>query len=123
MNRGTVLVVDDNEDAADLLVVMLTISGWEAHAVYSGAAAIESVGNFRPNIILLDIGMPDMSGLTVAEKLRASLGEQCPALVAVTAWSDPATKTACYSAGMLLHLTKPVSIEVLDGALSSLIQS
>lgn len=123
MNLGTVLVVDDNKDAADLLVVMLTISGWGAHAVYSGAAAIESVGNYRPDIILLDIGMPDMSGLTVAEKLKALLREKCPVLVALTAWSDPATKTACHSAGMSLHLTKPVSIEVLDGALSSLIQS
>lgn len=123
MSQGNVLVVDDNHDAADLLVIMLTMLGWQGHAVYSGFAAMDAVAKECPDIVLLDIGMPGMSGLTVAETLKARYGPHCPILVAVTAWSDPATKAACFEAGMALHLTKPVAMETLDHTLSALMPS
>lgn len=71
--------------------------------------------------MLLDIGMPGMSGFAVAETLKARYGDQCPILVALTAWSGPEIKQVCLAAGMALHLTKPVALETLDETLHAIL--
>lgn len=112
MKHYSVLVVDDNTDAAELLAVMLSGAGWRASAVFSGKEALDLVEQDVPDVVLLDIGMPGMSGLAVAQTLRHRYGPACPVMIALTAWGDEETKVACREAGMVLHLTKPVEMSV-----------
>jgi CheY-like chemotaxis protein len=122
MKRPSVLVVDDNRDAADMIAVMLDISGWDTRAVYSGPDALAAVAQSRPDVILLDIGMPEMSGFTVASRLKRTYGARCPVLVALTAWADAATKAQCKAVGMVKHLAKPVEMTDLVSSLDAVIR-
>lgn len=117
MKNGSVLIVDDNVDAADMLAVMLDLAGWETKAVYGGPEALNEAARRMPDVVLLDIGMPGMSGLTVADRLRSTYGGKAPVLIALTAWTDAATKAACRDAGMALHMSKPVEMDALIEAL------
>jgi CheY-like chemotaxis protein len=123
METYSVLVVDDNVDAADTLAVMLSVSGWETRVAYSGQEALDAVLDRRPLVVLVDIGMPGMSGLSVATRLREVHKECCPILVALTAWSDDATKVSCAEAGFAAHLTKPTEMDALLATLRQLVSA
>lgn len=113
MHKASVLIVDDNQDAADMLALILDVAGWDTKAVYGGQQALDAVAHRMPDVVLLDVGMPGMSGLTVAKELHATYGARTPAIVALTAWTDAGTKAACREAGMILHLSKPVETDAL----------
>ncbi|MEP7050464.1 MAG: hybrid sensor histidine kinase/response regulator [Pseudomonadota bacterium] len=113
-----ILVVDDNDDAADLLSLMLRNAGFETKTVYDGPAAIEAARTFRPNIAILDIGLPGMTGYELAERLRADDRLRETALIALTGWGTPDDRKKAMAAGFDVHLTKPVSIEDLHVALA-----
>jgi two-component system, sensor histidine kinase len=119
--RGTrrVLVVDDNDDAADLLALMLEQRGYVTSVAYKGAAALDAVRATTPEVVILDIGLPDMSGYDVARALRrsAELGST-PVLIALTGWGTRDDRQRAMDAGFDLHLTKPVDLELLDDALA-----
>jgi CheY-like chemotaxis protein len=109
-----VLVIDDNADAADTLVAILSLLGHDAVAAHSGADGLRAAEVCRPDVVFLDIGMPGMNGFEVAEAMRKMQGMDSVLIVALTAWRDDATRARAKSAGFDLHLTKPTSIERIE---------
>ena len=104
-----VLVVDDNADAADSLAVLLQQLGHRVETAYDGASAIRTVPTFAPHLVLLDIGMPHMSGYDVARAISGMNLELRPTIAAVSGWGQPADKERARAAGFHKHFTKPVS--------------
>ena len=113
-----VLVVDDNPDAATALGALLTSLGHETRIVHDGVRALEEAPAFRPDIVLLDIGMPGIDGFEVARRLRALRQEPEPRIVAVTGWGDEMDRQQSREAGFDLHLVKPVDADVLARVLA-----
>jgi signal transduction histidine kinase/ActR/RegA family two-component response regulator len=106
--RCSVLVADDNRDAADSLAQLLSASGHAAHVAYSGGQALEIALRERPDACVLDIGMPQMTGYEVAERIRAESSGRRVMLIAVTGWGQQEDKLKAEAAGFDHHLTKPV---------------
>ena len=115
-----ILVVDDNVDAADSTAMLLSLDGFEAHSVHSAQAALEAVVSLKPDVVLLDIGLPEMDGYDVARRLRALSSGESPAIIALTGYGQPADRARAASAGFDEFLVKPVEPEVLNGLLRSL---
>ena len=117
--RQRILVVDDNADAAATLALLLKLKGHEAMIALDGRAAVEIAARKRPQLVFLDIGLPDMSGLEVAMTLRDVLGPE-PALVAVTGLAGEEDQARSRAAGLDAHLTKPVEPAAIDQVLKVL---
>jgi signal transduction histidine kinase/CheY-like chemotaxis protein len=113
---GRVLVVDDNRDAADLLAETLRFGGFEVATAFDGAEALETLNTFRPDVAILDIGLPSMNGLELARQLRAIDGTRTIRLIALTGYGQRTDVTASAAAGFDLHLVKPVTTDVLFAA-------
>jgi CheY-like chemotaxis protein len=113
-----VLIVDDNEDAANSLAMVLQLSGHETASVYTAADALEHAAVFKPDVVLLDIGLPGMDGYGVARRLRELPGLRGIKLVAVTGYGRSDDRLRARDAGFDDHLTKPVEFEVLDRTLA-----
>jgi CheY-like chemotaxis protein len=103
-----ILVVDDNKAAADALASLLSHYGHQINKAYSGAEALEKRQAFDPQVILLDIGMPDMDGYEVAKNLRGSGWNGT--LIAITGYGQDADRALTASAGFDHHLVKPVAV-------------
>jgi CheY-like chemotaxis protein/anti-sigma regulatory factor (Ser/Thr protein kinase) len=103
-----VLVVDDNVDAATALGVLLESLGHETCVVYDGLEALKKAVEFRPDIVLLDIGMPGLDGYEVARRLRALKKDRTFRVIAVTGWGQASDRQKSQEAGFDLHLVKPV---------------
>ena len=115
-----VLVVDDNVDAAEALVDMLVLWGHEAEAVFAGRPAVERVREWQPEVVLLDISLPDIDGYEVARQVRSLEGPPPPfKLIAVTGFGQDADKDRARRAGFDDHLTKPVDLDALLKILAS----
>jgi len=108
-----VLIVDDNRDAADSLNLLLASMGQNVYVTYDGQSAISAAKAFRPEIVLLDIGMPQMSGYEVARALKADASAAKSTLVAVTGWGQEADRERAKEAGFTYHFVKPISEEAL----------
>jgi PAS domain S-box-containing protein len=108
-----VLVVDDNKDAGDTLDLLLQSMGQQVRTVYDGPSAIAIAQTFRPDIVLLDIGMPQMSGYEVARAIQSAQGDARPVLVAITGWGQESDKERANEAGFQYHFVKPISENVL----------
>jgi CheY-like chemotaxis protein len=106
-----VLVVDDNSESADLMVELLQACGMNSAAAYSGAAGLDAVINFRPDVVLLDLLMPQMDGFEVANAIRKSSRPDKPALIAFSALTDPGTIELAMKSGFHFHLPKPATIK------------
>ena len=115
-----ILVVDDNEDAADSLALLLSLSGHEVRTAYDGARALATARSFSPEVTLQDVGMPDMDGYEVARKLRELRETQQATLIALTGFSRPEDARQALAAGFHHHLSKPVDFGVLDSLLRAL---
>jgi PAS domain S-box-containing protein len=113
-----ILVADDNRDAADSLAMMLRLLGHEVHAAYDGPEALEAAGWFRPDVALLDLGMPKLNGLEVARHIRGQPCGRGMFLVAVTGWGQEEDKRRAAEAGFDHHLTKPVEPAQLEKLLA-----
>jgi PAS domain S-box-containing protein len=103
-----ILVVDDNVDAATTVADLLAIFGNDVAVVHDGSTAIDRTVEFRPDVVLLDIGLPDVNGYEVARRIRKLEGVRQPLLVALTGWGQEADKRLAASAGFDQHWTKPV---------------
>jgi CheY-like chemotaxis protein len=108
-----VLIVDDDADSADLLVHLLEMRGHDARSVNSGSRAVAEAVEFRPDVAILDVGLPDMSGYELAQLLRSCEGLAECKLIAVTGHSGDAALARSKMAGFDLHLVKPVDLEIL----------
>ncbi len=113
-----VLVVDDNVDAADSLALLLRVSGQEVRVAYDGPTALLITEAFRPQLVLLDIGMPQMDGYEVARRLRRQPGLEGVTLVAVTGWGQEEDRQRSREAGFDHHLTKPADPAALQRLLT-----
>jgi len=103
-----ILVADDNRDAADSLAALLELEGHEVTLAYDGADALAAWERVRPQICLLDIGMPQRTGNEVASAIRARADGHATALVAITGWGQEADRAQALAAGFDHHLTKPI---------------
>ena len=108
-----VLVVDDNQDAAEVLRMLLESAGFNAQAVNSGASALAAIPDYRPSVILMDIGMPGMSGHDVARRIREQPQFNDITLVALTGWGQEEDRRESKASGFDHHLTKPVNFKIL----------
>ena len=106
--RLRVLVVDDNRDAAESLSLLLMVEGHEARVAHDGEEALREAAAFHPDVVLLDVGLPGMSGHELARRLRQGPAFRRTLLVALTGWGQPADRELSRRAGCDLHLVKPV---------------
>ncbi len=113
-----VLVVDDNLDAADSLGLLLNASGHDVRTAYDGSTALEVAAEFRPNIVLLDIGLPGLDGYEVAKRLRNEPDFSNVVLVALTGYGTETDKLLSKEAGFNHHLVKPASFSMVKEILS-----
>lgn len=107
-----ILVVDDNADAADSLGMLLEVRGDEVRIAYDGLEALDAEADFRPEVVLLDIGMPKLSGYDVAKRIRQARGNAV-LIVAITGWGQEDDRQRARDAGFNHHFTKPVDFEML----------
>jgi CheY-like chemotaxis protein len=113
-----ILVVDDNQDAAETLAMLLRITGHEVRSVYNGPAALEAARTQPPEVVLCDLGLPHMDGLEVARRLRRDLGLTNALLVALTGYGKEEDRRRSQEAGFNAHLVKPVNLDALNELLS-----
>jgi PAS domain S-box-containing protein len=118
-----ILVVDDNVDAAAVMRLLLTSQGLVVHMVHDGPAALEAIGSFDPEIVLLDIGLPGMNGYEVAQHIRATPAGRRIVLWAITGWGQEDDKRRAREAGFDEHFTKPVSASQLLARIADVSQS
>lgn len=111
--KRRVLVVDDNADSADSLALVLRLKGHDVYVANDGERAVEQAIELRPDVILLDIGLPKLDGYRVASRIRADLGSKV-VLIAITGWGRPEDRDRAREAGFNHHLTKPIDPDNLD---------
>jgi PAS domain S-box-containing protein len=113
-----VLIIDDNVDAADMLAALVVVLGGEAATAYDGRDGLRCAADFRPDVILLDIGMPDMDGYETCRRLRAQPDGHVAYIVAVTGWGQPHDRERALAEGFDAHLTKPADPRTLEDLLA-----
>jgi PAS domain S-box-containing protein len=117
-SKRRVLVVDDNADAANTLAMLLGLDGHEVRAVYSANAALDAAQAFEPDVVLLDIGLPEMDGYEVARRIREQPALAGLRLVALTGYGQTEDKQRTRAAGFDDHLVKPVEMRALQEAMA-----
>jgi signal transduction histidine kinase/ActR/RegA family two-component response regulator len=108
-----VLVVDDNVDAAEVLADLLDMSGYEVVVAHDCPEALKQAEASRPHVAILDIGLPDVDGYGVAERLRERLGEESPVFAALTGYSQDGDRARSKAAGFRRHFVKPIDADEL----------
>jgi CheY-like chemotaxis protein len=118
--RRRILVVDDNKDAARSLAMMLRLMGNEVRVEHDGLAGVAAAAEFRPEAILLDIGMPKLNGYDACRRIREEPWGRDAVIVALTGWSQDEDKRRAQEAGFNGHLVKPVDPAALEKLLDEL---
>ena len=113
-NRLKILVVDDNRDAAETLSMLLELKGHEVRRAYDGENALQLAEDFRPEMVLLDLGMPKMNGYEACRRIRDHAWGAQMTLIAVTGWGQEDDRRKSTAAGFDGHLVKPVDPETLE---------
>lgn len=108
--RRRILVVDDNQDSAESMAEMLRLFGNEVDVAHDGIEAVERAASFRPQFILMDVGMPRMNGLDATRRIRELPGGKEPTIIALTGWGQDSDRLRTKEAGCDGHLTKPVDV-------------
>jgi two-component system CheB/CheR fusion protein len=112
-----ILVVDDRLDNADTLAIALRAKHHDVQMANSGASALELAQQFAPEVVLIDIGMPEMDGYELARRLRQKMGASQPRLIALSGYGQESAKRQAHAAGFDAYLVKPVDIELIVQAL------
>jgi PAS domain S-box-containing protein len=118
--RLRILVVDDNRDSADSLATLLGLIGNETRVAYDGPGAVAATDEFRPDLVLLDLGMPEVDGFETCRRLRQLESGKQAIVVALTGWGQPHARGASREAGFDHHLVKPVDPAALGKLLADL---
>jgi signal transduction histidine kinase len=108
-----ILVVDDNHDAVETMAILLRLEGFTVATAFDGATALAEAASFQPQVVLLDIGMPDMDGYAVARELRARESTRSSIIIALTGYGQPEDRARAEAAGFTDHLTKPINHDLL----------
>ena len=114
-----VLIVEDNVDGADSMAMLLKLYGYDVRVTYDGCAAVKDVQADSPDVVLLDIGLPDIDGYEVCRRLRASLKQKKPFFIAVTGRGEDRDLKLSQEAGIDLHLVKPIHENSLEAMLKT----
>lgn len=122
-HRLKILVVDDNRDAAETLSMLLELKGHEVRRAYDGENALQLAEDFRPEMVLLDLGMPKMNGYEACRRIRDHAWGAQMTLIAVTGWGQEDDRRKSTAAGFDGHLVKPVNPETLEEELSMYLHS
>jgi PAS domain S-box-containing protein len=117
--RKRVLIVDDNVDGAVSLATLLGLMGHETHTVHDGPAALVAVQHYQPAAVLLDLGLPGLTGYEVARQLRENPSLDATTLIALTGWGSDGDKLRTRASGFDFHLTKPVEVKELEKVLAA----
>lgn len=120
-SRLNVLVVDDNQDSAESLAILLGLKGHEVRTAHDGPEALRTLESFRPHLVLLDLGLPGMSGFEVARRIRSSAGLRDVRLAALTGWGQEEDRRRTREAGFDHHLVKPADPEAVEAVLATLL--
>jgi signal transduction histidine kinase len=113
-----ILIVDDSRDGGESLALLLRVLGGEVALAHTGRQALECVTSFRPDVVLLDIGMPGMDGYEVARRIRANPANRHMQLIALTGWGQDEDRQRSAAAGFNHHLVKPADVDQLRQLLS-----
>ena len=116
--RLRILVADDNLDAAESLAMLLTLEGNETRTAHDGLEALDVAAAFRPDVILLDIGMPKLNGYEVCRRIRQQAWGKNMVVIALTGWGQEEDKRRSLAAGVDYHLIKPVDHAALKKLLT-----
>ena len=108
-----ILVVDDNRDSATTMAMLLKLIGNETSTAYDGLEAVEAAAAFRPDVVLLDIGLPKLNGYEAARRIRAQPWGKEMVLVALTGWGQDEDRLKSTAAGFNGHMVKPVDFAAL----------
>ena len=109
-----ILVADDNIDAGETLAMLLRLDGHEVQVATDGPEALAMFASVQPDVVILDIGMPGLSGYEVARRIRGLSTERPVTLIAITGWGQKADKDRAAASGFDHHFTKPVEPDVLS---------
>jgi two-component system CheB/CheR fusion protein len=119
-DRARVLVVEDNTDSRELLCELIEQFGFECRAADTGGAALAVMDEFRPDVAVLDLGLPGMDGLELARRIRSDARNASVVLIALTGYGQAADRAAARDAGFDEHLVKPVQGENLIALLAGM---
>jgi CheY-like chemotaxis protein len=114
-----VLLVDDNRDFAESLATVLRFNGHAVHVAYDGESALAIASQFRPEVALLDLGLPGLDGYGLARALRADPATSATLLVALTGWGQEKDRERTKAAGFDMHFVKPVDPESIAHVVES----
>ena len=116
-----VLIVDDNVDAAEMLATLLELSGHDVRTAFDGPTGLQSALDHPPNVILLDIGLPGLTGIEVAERIRCQPALERTVLVAMTGYGQESDRKRSRDAGFDHHLTKPADFAEIEKILGAVV--
>lgn len=123
MNQRIILLVDDNAHILDAFTILLEDGGYGVRSAATGTQAIQSVREASPDLVLLDLGLPDMDGLEVVRAIKSDPRGACVPIVALTGHALETDREACLAAGCAGYLTKPINstqlLSVLPGFLAA----
>jgi len=117
-SRSRILVIDDNRDAADTIKLLLERNGHDVRTAYTGLTGVETAREFRPQVIICDIGLPGMDGYEVARVLRGAYAGDPLKLIALTGYGRKEDQARTAAAGFNMHMTKPIDFQILRKALT-----
>jgi PAS domain S-box-containing protein len=118
-SKRRILIVDDNHDSAMSLGMMLNLMGNDTRIAHDGLAAVEAAGEFRPDIILLDIGLPKLNGYEACRRIREQPWSKGMVIVALTGWGQEEDRRRSAEAGFNHHMVKPVEVDALEKVLAT----
>jgi DNA-binding response OmpR family regulator len=118
-NVMRVLIVDDYPGAVEATKLLLELLGHECRTAVDGKAALEALATFVPDVVLLDVGLPDLSGYEVAREIRARTAGRRVFIAALTGWANAEDRILSLAAGIDLHLEKPAYLESLERILAA----
>ena len=119
MTKRRVLIVEDNQDAGEMYRVLMELAGYEVLVAVNGTQGLELLKTARPDVALVDIGLPGMDGYELAQRFRAEPDGKGVLLVALTGYGSPTDRDRSRQAGFDLHLIKPVDPDILTSLLGS----
>jgi CheY-like chemotaxis protein len=112
-----VMIVDDNRDAAEMLAEILAAAGFQTIALLNAQAVLDSIAEFEPDIMLIDIGLPVVDGYELAQRVRTRTAFQSVRLIAITGYGQESDRQRALAAGFSDHLVKPVDMKYLESIL------
>ena len=116
-----ILIVEDDRDTADSFALLLKVKGYEVRACYTGKECLETLDEFRPEIIVLALAMPKVTGFDLAQQIRGTAQHKDIPLVALTGYGQPSDRQQTREAGFAFHLLKPATVEQLEEAILSVV--